>query len=122
EHLDSPIKALREFRRVLKEVGIVAMTVPNVWYWRRIFRTFRKGHEVLEKIPHANHKQAWDIYELHRLAYQAKFRVIKVTWLDWYPKGKLKLGLLDRVFLGIPQVYFTHTMFKLQAITKPDLW
>ena len=44
EHLDSPIKALREFKRVLKEEGKISITVPNVWEWRRFIHnsTYKK--------------------------------------------------------------------------------
>lgn len=114
EHLNSPIKALGELRRVLKENGEITISVPNVWYWRRIVRTLIKQHKVLEKIPTSDHKQAWDVIEFHNLAYQAGLKITDVKWLDWYPKGKLKLEFLDWIFKFFPQVCFTHVMFKLK--------
>jgi SAM-dependent methyltransferase len=115
EHLDSPVRALKEFRRVLKDDGIVVITVPNVWYWRRIVRALFGRYGVLSKT--ADHKQAWDIHEFRSLAYQAEFRVNEVEWLDWYPKAKLKLGLMDKILRFLPQICFTHVMFKVKAIT-----
>jgi len=114
EHLDSPIKALKEFRRVLKENGEIMISVPNVWYWRRILRALIKRHEVFDEVPTADHKQAWDIHEFHNLAYQVGLKITDVKWLDWYPKGKLKLGILEPILRFLPQICFTHVILKLK--------
>ncbi len=58
EHLSSPFKALKEFRRVLKNDGDVILSVPNVWYWRRIFRFLLRKKKVFDEIPGRDHKQA----------------------------------------------------------------
>ena len=113
EHLESPINAIREFRRVLRDDGSVVLTVPNVWYWRRILKALRKRREVFNEAPTTDHKQAWDIYEFHSLINQAGFTIVGVKWLDWYPKGKRKLGILEPILRLIPQTCFTHCMFKL---------
>ena len=36
EHLESPFRALKEFKRVLKSNGRIIITIPNLWEWRRI--------------------------------------------------------------------------------------
>jgi len=114
EHLDSPIKALREFKRVLKRDGEILISVPNVWYWRRLLRALIKQHKIFDENITIDHKQAWDVYEFHNLAYQVGFKLINVKWLDWYPKGKLKLGMLEPILKFFPQICFTHVMFKLK--------
>jgi SAM-dependent methyltransferase len=114
EHLESPIRALKEFKRVLKEDGEIIISIPNVWYWRRFLRFLIKQNKIFDEKPTTDHKQAWDIYEFHNLAYQLGLRVTDVNWLDWYPKGRLKLGILEPVFRLIPQVCFTHVILKLK--------
>lgn len=114
EHLYSPLRALKEFKRVLKEDGEIIISVPNVWYWRRFFRFLIKRDEIFDERPTTDHKQAWDIYEFHNLAYQIGLKVTDVKWLDWYPKGKLKLGMLEPILKLIPQICFTHVMLRLK--------
>jgi len=118
EHLSSPFKALKEFRRVLKNDGDVILSVPNVWYWRRILRFLLRKKEVFDKLPETDHKQAWDVFEFNSLAYQAKFRVTDVKFLDWYPKGKRKLGILEPLLKFIPQISASHVMFRLKPMLK----
>jgi len=114
EHLESPIKALKEFKRVLKENGEIIISVPNVWYWRKLLRALIKGREVFSEVLTTDHKQAWDIYEFHNLAGQIGLKVESADWLDWYPKGKLKLSILEPMLKFIPQISFTHVVFKLK--------
>jgi len=114
EHLDSPVKALKEFRRILKDEGDVVISVPNVWYWRRLLRFLIKKQKALNENPYKDHRYAWDVFEFCGLAYNAGFRVTNAKWLDWYPKGKLKLGILEPFFRSIPQIAFIHVMFRLQ--------
>jgi len=114
EHLDSLFNALKEFRRVLKDDGDVIVSVPNVWYWRRILRFFMKRHEIFDEIPSTGHKQAWDVFEFSSLAYHAGFKVVNVRFLNWYPRGKHKLKILEPLLKVIPQIKFSHVMFKLK--------
>ena len=81
EHLQSPFQAMKEFRRVLKNNGEIIVSIPNVWYWRRFFRTILKRYK---KVPTIDHKQAWDIQELRNLAYQVGLQITDFKWLDWY--------------------------------------
>jgi 2-polyprenyl-3-methyl-5-hydroxy-6-metoxy-1,4-benzoquinol methylase len=93
EHLDSPIRALKEFKRVLKADGEIMISVPNVWYWRRILRALFERRKIFCEHPEIDHKQAWDIYEFHNLVNQAGLKIVDVKWLNWYSR-KHKLNIL----------------------------
>ena len=120
EHLESPIKALREFKRVLKKEGTITVTIPNVWYWRKIFRCWLGQYFSRYKGLHAfgaDHKQAWDIYEFERLSYQVGLKLDYVDWLDWYNLSRSKqirtVEFLIR--LALPKhLRYTHTLLKLR--------
>jgi len=123
EHLSSPIKALQEFARVLKDDGTIILTVPNVWYWKKPLRYtlslyFKQHQRNLQVEETCDHKQAWDIYEFNNLAFQAKLIVTEIQWLDWYPPfkgGKLAIiAYLLRVLRPFRHIAFTHTLLKLQ--------
>lgn len=121
EHLESPTRALREFHRVLRQDGEIIITVPNVWYWRRIFRHLMNRRKALAQSDRKQswaHKQAWDIQEFLGLADQANLRVTEVRWLDWYSKERLKLKHLDALLRPIPEFGCTHVMFKLRSRTR----
>jgi predicted SAM-dependent methyltransferase len=113
EHLDSPIKALKEFKRVLKADGEIIISVPNIWYWRRIFRALLNRGKILCKPSKTDHKQAWDVYEFHNLVNQVGLKIIDVKWLNWY-EGKRKFQLLDGLIKVIPQIGCTHLMLRLK--------
>jgi SAM-dependent methyltransferase len=113
EHLDSPIKALKEFRRVLKADGEILISVPNVWYWRRILRALLERRKIFCENPEIDHKQAWDVYEFHNLVNQVGLKIVDVEWLNWYSR-KHKLNILDALLKGIPQIGYTHVIFRLK--------
>ncbi|MEM3641293.1 MAG: methyltransferase domain-containing protein, partial [Candidatus Bathyarchaeia archaeon] len=114
EHLNSPIKALKEFKRILKTNGEIIISVPNVWYWRRIARAIIEKQKIFREPPKIDHKQAWDIYEFHNLANQVGLRIAKVKWLNWYGE-KHKLNFLDKILRSIiPQIGYTHVYFRLK--------
>lgn len=121
EHLDSPIRALREFERVLKKNGSIIISIPNVWFWRRIYgalKALKKHPGIFDKSPRINHKQAWDVHEFHNLAFLAGLKVSEVEWFNWYPPRKHKLDLLRPIIQKIvhPSLIFTHVLFKLMKI------
>lgn len=115
EHLDSPIEALKEIRRVLSDDGIVEVTVPNIWYWRLLISCWLGTSKP--KITSSDHKQVWDIYTFQMLAKQAGLYVTKIDWLDWYgpPKNRkyAKLERLIRLFLP-KHLKYTHVSFLLE--------
>ncbi|MEM3617009.1 MAG: class I SAM-dependent methyltransferase [Conexivisphaerales archaeon] len=118
EHLDSPIKALKEFKRVLKTNGKIIISVPNIWYWRRIVRALIEKQKIFKTSPEIDHKQAWDIYEFHSLAEQVGLKVANVDWLNWYGR-KRKLNFLDRLLKCIiPQIGYTHLLLALKNTKK----
>jgi predicted SAM-dependent methyltransferase len=103
EHLISPFNALKEIHRVIKPNGRVVVTVPNVWYWRRIY------HAIRRKKIHAStdHKQAWDIQELINLVSQIGLKIKKYGWIDWYHERR-KLKWIDKLlpkFMGKTHMY-----------------
>jgi predicted SAM-dependent methyltransferase len=115
EHLDSPIRALKEFKRVLKADGEIMISVPNVWYWRRILRALFERRKIFCEHPEIDHKQAWDIYEFHNLVNQAGLKIVDVKWLNWYSR-KHKLNILDALVRVIPQIGYTHLLFRLKTV------
>ena len=111
EHLNSPFYALKEFKRVLKPHGEILVSIPNVWYWRRIIRTKPKKF-VKDPLPEEYHKQGWDIHEIYSLAHSVGLEVTGDVWLNWYGQ-KRRLSFLDYFFRGLPQIAFEHSIYKL---------
>lgn len=102
EHVDNPIGALRHMVRVLTAQGLLELVVPNVYYWRRIYRNWRQRLELLnqsdpEKLP--DHKQAWDIIELNNLIKQIGLEFVSVEYLDWQPEWRRKTGSIFGLLL-----------------------
>lgn len=115
EHLDSPIKAMKEMRRVLKTGGQMEIVIPNVLHYRRIWLNYKQLIKKInesdpEKLP--NHKQAWDIIEMRNLMKQVGLLMVSVSYLDWLPRfkprGGIKLYLLNKL---LPEC-FTRTEVK----------
>ncbi len=127
EHLDSPIVALRNMIRVLKVDGLLELVVPNVYYWRRIYRNYRQRLEMLNKsnpIKLPDHKQAWDIIEMTNLMKQVGLEFVAVEYLDWQPEWRRRTGsifgkLLDMV---LPPMFNTiEVKFTLRKVSEfPD--
>jgi SAM-dependent methyltransferase len=114
EHLDSPYNVLREFKRVLKADGKIWISIPNVWYWRRIIRTKPKKF-TSDPSPEEYHKQGWDIHEIYSLAHSVGLEVTGGVWLNWYGQ-KRRLGFLDHFFKALPQIAYEHAIYKLTKL------
>lgn len=116
EHLDSPIKVMKEFVRVLKKDGKIEVSIPNVWYWAIIVKCWISFylHSFRENVSiGCDHKQGWDIYEFERLAYQVGLSIQECKWVDRYPefvKGRFFSNFFPR------HLKHTHVMFMLERI------
>ncbi|MEM0385482.1 MAG: class I SAM-dependent methyltransferase [Nitrososphaeria archaeon] len=110
EHLESPIKALKEMRRVLKNNGVIVVTVPNLTELRRALSIAINPSKVCN--IETDHKQGWDTIEFRRLAFQAKLSIVNISYIDWYGqdnrKGRFKsLNPVLRYILPAP-LYYKH--------------
>lgn len=100
EHFDSPIVAMREMARVMKPCGRLTLVVPNVYFWRRIWKNWRPRYDVMKApINPPDHKQAWDVIEMRNLAIQCGLEIISHDYLDWSPDRKRPPGSVPGKFL-----------------------
>jgi predicted SAM-dependent methyltransferase len=123
EHFDSPIKALREMVRVLKDSGKIEIVIPNLYHWRRIYNNYKKRIDLLNKsdpnkLP--NHKQAWDIIEIRNLMKQLGLVLLFVDYVNWIekfvPKHKLKYRIANWL---LPELFInTEVRYVLCKETK----
>jgi SAM-dependent methyltransferase len=114
EHCDSPFHVLKEFKRVLKSNGKILVSLPNVWYWRRIIRTKPKKFKI-DPPSEEYHKQGWDIHEFYSLAHSVGLEVEGDVWLNWYGQ-KRRYAFLDLFFRAIPQMAFEHSIYELTKL------
>jgi len=111
EHVESPIKVLKEIKRVMRKDGIALVTVPNLTELRRILSIAKNPLRI--RHIETDHKQGWDAIEFSRLAFQVGgLRVLKIDWTDWYGRTKMKekfkfLNPLLKHILPKP-LYYTH--------------
>jgi len=93
EHLDSPLQALKEARRVLKAGGELELGTPNALYLPKILRSMIRAHYT----PHKDHIQTWGLPELKSLLLRAGFNasIQYCTYLNgkkpWYYSLAVKI-------------------------------
>jgi len=70
EHLDSPIKMLKEACRVLKNEGKIIISTPNPYFWRRIIKSILK-----KEVVHEGHITLFSLNELRNLLQKTQFNI-----------------------------------------------
>lgn len=94
EHLDSPLQALKEAKRILKIGGELELGTPNALYLPKIISSVIRGYYN----PHEDHIQTWGLPELRSLLFRAGFNsLVKYkTYLDsrkpWYYRLAVKVS------------------------------
>lgn len=80
EHVESPLRALTEWKRVMKDSGQLDLCVPNVTYYRRIIRY------ILNKPVSQNkgHVQMFTRSEIYNLCSIVGFHVVSYRFVTEY--------------------------------------
>ena len=104
EHFNSPIRAMREMTRVMKADARLTIVVPNLYFWRRMWKNWKPQYDFMRApINPPDHKQAWDVIEIRNLAIQCGLNIVSHDYLDWAPGRKrppgTALGKLLYLFL-----------------------
>ena len=80
EHLDNPVKAIKEIYRILKPGARLILSTNNVYYWRFFLRQivydiFKKRPKLMRHIEEdwGSHLFAWDISTLYTLLHSEGF-------------------------------------------------
>lgn len=82
EHLENPLKALREIYEVLIEGGILELGTPNALFILKVARAVKRGFYS----PHENHIATYGLPELKSLLERARFKQVNIryaTYLDY---------------------------------------
>lgn len=74
EHLNSPIVALRDLKRVVKKEGTIILGTPNALYLPKILMTLIKG----EYVPDEGHLITFGIPELRTLLKRSGFKSFQI--------------------------------------------
>jgi len=96
EHLESPIKTIKEVKRVLKNNGELIISIPNVMYFRHILRWVFKG---IKNSVSPGHIYTWTLSELDNLLTITGFRIIEVDFTDMerHHKTSIFAQILPRI-------------------------
>ena len=77
EHVDSPIKAIKELIRVCS--GKILIAFPNVYHYLRILRTIKRGATIPVSLG-TTHKQLFDVITIKQLFYLCDVENYKLFW------------------------------------------
>jgi SAM-dependent methyltransferase len=78
EHLDSPLKALKEICRVISSGGAVELSTPNPLHWRNFLRALRNKDILLTPVP--DHITTWTDAEMRNIMTRAGFSRIGINF------------------------------------------
>jgi SAM-dependent methyltransferase len=74
EHVDSPIRCLKEIARVLKPGGDIEISTPNPLHWRKFLRALRGKDILLTPVP--DHISTWTDAEMRNILIRSGFSSI----------------------------------------------
>ncbi len=129
EHVENPSQVLREMKRVLKDNGVIRLSVPNLYEWRRILWDIRNPKKLHSKLikDHENkqswdlHKQGWDSILFHVLCDQVGLEIKDVEYFSLGDRKKRQLWFFDpflRVILP-SALFHTHIRFTMTKSPRP---
>jgi ubiquinone/menaquinone biosynthesis C-methylase UbiE len=105
----SPARVLGELHRVLKVNGRLILSLPNIYYFKRLIRW------ILNETPisqHKGHIQAWSMAEIKRLLQVCGFQVADYSFIDYkqhHHGGSLLAKVLPRI---------TKHSFRLECLAR----
>jgi len=96
EHVESPIRVIREIRRVLEDKGILVFSFPNVYYFRHILKWIFKGKASSVSKEHIS---SWSLAESTNLLNLNGFAIVHHELLDYqrHNKSSKIANLLPRI-------------------------
>lgn len=77
EHVENPMRCLREIHKVLKEKRTLELSTPNIFHWRIILRQIRGVPQVLSDTGHI---ACWSRAELQNILLNAGFSNIQFKY------------------------------------------
>lgn len=80
EHLENPLKALREIYEVLIKGGILELGTPNAIYILKVARAVKRGFYS----PHENHIATYGSPELKSLLEKAGFEQVNIRYTTYF--------------------------------------
>lgn len=96
EHLESPIKSIKEVKRILENNGELIVSIPNAMYFRNILRWVFKG---IKTSVSPGHISTWTLSELDNLLTITGFRIVEVNFIDMerHHKSSILAKVLPRI-------------------------
>jgi len=77
EHVEAPLKCLKEINRTLKQGGKLEISTPNPLHYRRFLRVAR-GQKL--ELSGSEHIATWTHVEMEILLEKAKFRNVRIHY------------------------------------------
>lgn len=74
EHLEKPVEALKELKRVVMPKGKIILGTPNALFFPKVIRTWIKGGYL----PHKDHIITFGIPELQNILKRTGFKSFKI--------------------------------------------
>lgn len=101
EHLENPLKALKEINRILIEGAIIHCSIPNVYWCGRIFRSILNIN-IKKTYTFIEHINSWTIHEMVNLLNLASFKINKYYYGDCGSYRKFfQILQLNKIFNSI---------------------
>lgn len=116
EHLEDPLAALVEARRVLRDGGVAIYTVPFIWHIheapRDFYRYSRYGIEYLFA------RAGLEVEELRPLAgFWVTFGTMLAYYLDTLPRGRIRRRLIALVTVPLLEL-----AYRLDRRHRAEAW
>lgn len=114
-HMENPVEALREIKRVTKNNGLISIgSEPNAWIYkfrsikhsrlgRKIMSVFRKDYTIGEQPPGDRHTPGWAYSDWQTLAKKCELTLVKVNPI-WYLNGLASLLGMHHLPRGIEHI------------------
>ena len=109
EHLVDPDKVLKKAKRLLKEDGIILVSMPNIRHFKAFIKIFIKGNFSYEESGTFDytHLRFFCKGDIQKLIYKGGFDIEKIVSSIKIYKGKSMSKLINKLTFGIFEEFFS---------------